>query len=171
MFIFKITKKPIVPVRFLLTDCIFDLMFDPYQTNISLRELSRFYSSSIEINLFESECKLLKHYCCYNIENSVSYMRLFDTAYPESEYLFARRAATAFYYAETHLRGRFELGEEAISKSPLFSFAYARFVLNGRFELGEEAIKTDAIKHNDYIKFLESGKVNQYVHDEFTITV
>lgn len=123
MFIFKITKKPIVPVRFLLTDCIFDLMFDPYQTNISLRELFRFYSP-IEINLFESECKLLKHYCCYNIENSVSYMCLFDTAYPESEYLFAQRAATAFYYAETHLRGRFELEEAIIRSNSSLAYEY-----------------------------------------------
>ena len=132
-------------------------MFDPYQTNISLRELFRFYSP-IEINLFESECKLLKQYCCYNIENSVSYMRLFDTAYPESEYLFAQRAATAFYYAETHLRGRFELGEEAISKSPLYSFAYARYVLNGRFELGEEAIKTDAYCACNYAIHVLNGR-------------
>ena len=130
-------------------------MFDPYQTNISLRELFRFYSP-IEINLFESECKLLKQYCCYNIENSVSYMRLFDTAYPESEYLFAQRAATAFYYAETHLRGRFELGEEAIKTDAYCACNYAIHVLNGRFELGELTIQHNPEFCAKYIEFLQT---------------
>jgi hypothetical protein len=82
-------------------------------------------------------------------------MRLFETHYPESEYLFAKKVSTA-YYAESCLCGRFELGEEAISKNSFFSYAYAIYVLNGPFPLGETAIKNNVERYNSYLRFLKS---------------
>jgi hypothetical protein len=76
--------------------------------------------------------------------------------YPESEYLFAKKASTAYYYAESCLCGRFELGEEAISKNSFFSYAYAMYVLNGPFPLGEPAIKNNVERYNSYLRFLKS---------------
>ena len=49
-------------------------------------------------------------------------------------------ALLCFNYARDILEGRFELGEEAISKNQGYSLRYAHEVLEGRFEIGEEAI-------------------------------
>ena len=45
-----------------------------------------------------------------------------------------------FMYTESVIRGKFELGEEMISKSSYYSFRYALDVLNDRFKDGEEMI-------------------------------
>ena len=50
-------------------------------------------------------------------------------------------ARICYHYALNVLEGRFELGEESISKSGNYSSAYALYVLYDRFILGEEAIK------------------------------
>ncbi|RLA39032.1 MAG: hypothetical protein DRR06_19805 [Gammaproteobacteria bacterium] len=42
------------------------------------------------------------------------------------------------------LKGRFEMGEDAISKDAKHSYYYAEDVLKGRFEMGEEVISKDA---------------------------
>jgi len=153
MFIYQLTKYPKVPITFLFTNSILELIFDPYQTVECLKELHKFYFL-YDISSDVHDC--LKQYCCYNIVNACSYMRLFETSYPESEYLFAKKASTAYYYAESCLCGRFELGEEAISKNSFFSYAYAMYVLNGPFPLGEPAIKNNVERYNSYLRFLKS---------------
>ena len=153
MFIYQLTKYPKVPITFLFTNSILELTFDPYQTVECLKDLHKF-CSQYEISSDVHDC--LKQYCCYNIVNACSYMRLFETHYPESEYLFAKKASTAYYYAESCLCGRFELGEESISKNSFFSYAYAIYVLNGPFPLGETAIKNNVERYNSYLRFLKS---------------
>ena len=153
MFIYQLTKYPKVPITFLFTNSILELIFDPHQTVECLKELHKI-CSPYDISSDVHDC--LKQYCCYNIVNACSYMRLFETPYPESEYLFAKKADTAFYYAESWLCGRFELGEEAISKNSFFSYAYAIYVLNGPFPLGETAIKNNVERYNSYLRFLKS---------------
>ena len=54
--------------------------------------------------------------------------------------LLARVCAS---YARNILKGRFELGEDYISKDSYFGYSYARHVLKGRFKLCEETISKD----------------------------
>lgn len=168
MFIYQLTKYPKVPITFLFTNSLLELTFDPYQTVECLKELHKFYSPS-DISSDVHDC--LKQYCCYNIVNACSYMRLFETPYPESEYLFAKKASTAYYYAESWLCGKFELGEEAISKNSFFSYAYAIYVLNGPFPLGEPAIKNNVERYNSYLRFLNSKQEKRNVYGKFTVTI
>ena len=168
MFIYQLTKYPKVPITFLFTNSILELTFDPHQTVECLKELHKF-CSQYDISSDVHDC--LKQHCCFNIVNACSYMRLFETPYPESEYLFAKKADTAFYYAESWLCGRFELGEEAISKNSFFSYAYAIYVLNEPFPLGEPAIKINVERYNSYLRFLNSKQENRNVYDKFTITI
>ena len=168
MFIYQLTKYPKVPITFLFTNSILELTFDPHQTVECLKDLHKFYFL-YDISSDVHDC--LKQYCCFNIVNACSYMRLFETPYPESEYLFAKKADTAFYYAESWLCGRFELGEEAISKNSFFSYAYAIYVLNEPFPLGEPAIKINVERYNSYLRFLNSKQENRNVYDKFTITI
>ena len=168
MFIYQLTKYPKVPITFLFTNSLLELIFDPHQTVECLKELHKF-CSPYDISSDVHDC--LKQDCCFNIVNACSYMRLFETPYPESEYLFAKKADTAFYYAESWLCGRFELGEEAISKNSFFSYAYAIYVLNEPFPLGEPAIKINVERYNSYLRFLNSKQENRNVYDKFTITI
>lgn len=50
-------------------------------------------------------------------------------------------ARICFVYAITVLEGRFELGEEYISKSDCHSYYYATEITHNRFLLGERTIK------------------------------
>ena len=168
MFIYQLTKYPKVPITFLFTNSILELIFDPYQTVECLKELHKIYFP-YDISSDVHDC--LKQYCCYNIVNACSYMRLFETSYPESEYLFAKKASTAYYYAESWLCGKFELGEEAISKNSFFSYAYAIYVLNGPFPLGETAIKNNVERYNSYLRFLNSKQEKRNVYGKFTVTI
>ena len=47
-----------------------------------------------------------------------------------------------YLYARNTLKGRFELGEQAIATEPVFSYYYARDILKGRFEIAEPVIAT-----------------------------
>ncbi len=64
------------------------------------------------------------------------------------EEAISKNAYSSFYYALDVLKplgiDRFELGEEAISKDAEYSYFYALYVLKSRFEQGEEAISKDA---------------------------
>ncbi len=67
-------------------------------------------------------------------------------------------ASICCWYAHNIVDNRFELGEEMISKSAMYSYVYALHILNERFEIGEEMIKQseyckDYEKHFN-IKFL-----------------
>jgi hypothetical protein len=52
-------------------------------------------------------------------------------------------ASNAYHYAKKIIKGRFELGESAISTNSHYSYRYAIEVIEGRFELGEPIIATD----------------------------
>jgi len=56
------------------------------------------------------------------------------------------------------IKGRFEIAEEAISKSSVHSYFYARDILKGRFALGESAIATDAKVSYDYARHVVMGR-------------
>ena len=53
-------------------------------------------------------------------------------------------AKDCYDYVRDVLKGRFELGEKAISKDTYYSYYYAYEILKDRFELGEETISKDA---------------------------
>lgn len=46
----------------------------------------------------------------------------------------------SYYYANEIIKGKFELGELAISRICHYSYCYAFYILKGRFRLGELAI-------------------------------
>jgi len=52
-----------------------------------------------------------------------------------------KSARDSYHYALNVLQGRFEKGEDIISKSTWYSYRYARDVLKGRFEKGEDINK------------------------------
>lgn len=51
-------------------------------------------------------------------------------------------AYICYYYSTDVIRGKFEQGEESISKDAWYSYLYASNVLGGRFVLGESTIST-----------------------------
>ena len=51
-----------------------------------------------------------------------------------------KSANYSYYYALIVLKGRFEKGEDIISKHPCYSYFYALDILKGRFEKGEDVI-------------------------------
>ena len=63
-----------------------------------------------------------------------------------------------FVYARDVLKGRFELGEESISKDLGNSFMYATRVLKERFILGESVISTDIHYSLIYARDVLKGK-------------
>ncbi len=58
-------------------------------------------------------------------------------------------ADACYMYAALILKGKFDIGEEYISKDAMFSGRYACEVLEGKFELGESIISTDT--HFSYL--------------------
>lgn len=64
-----------------------------------------------------------------------------------------KTSRTCVEYARTILQGRFELGEEMISKNGSGSYRYTRDVLKERFILGEESIKDSYYKETYENKF------------------
>ena len=61
----------------------------------------------------------------------------------------------AYNYARDVLKGRFELGEESISKNSELSYYYARDILKGRFTDGENVIKKCTDHSYMYNKFMK----------------
>ena len=69
------------------------------------------------------------------------------------ENIIATNAEYSYWYAEKVLKGRFELGELAISKCFTASYWYAR-LLKCRFKLGEETILSNSYSRDSYLNFL-----------------
>lgn len=64
---------------------------------------------------------------------------------PIFEHVVAQDAYTSYCYARDVLKGRFELGEDAIAKGcPVYSYEYAK-IIKGRFEKGEASIAQDGM--------------------------
>ena len=53
----------------------------------------------------------------------------------------ASNPQTAYYFAKEVVKGKWELGEKAISKTPRTAFYYALVCLRGPFELGKYTIE------------------------------
>ena len=60
--------------------------------------------------------------------------------FEQGEEAISRDAQYSYLYACNILKDRFEQGEEVISKDDYFSYLYALDVIKSRFEMGEEAI-------------------------------
>ena len=79
------------------------------------------------------------------------------SSWPEAEPIIARDGVQAFNYAQSVLRGRFPMGERAISMTnPTIAHLYAMNFMEGRFLLGEPLIMTDPHKRvwyaNEYLE-------------------
>ena len=88
--------------------------------------------------------------------------RWFPTGTPAAreslEHTICSDAKYSYCYARNVIKGRWELGEAAISKKAWYSYCYARDVIGGRFELGEAAISEDAIHSYEYAKDVIKGR-------------
>lgn len=67
----------------------------------------------------------------------------------------------SYKYALNVLKGRFEIGEEAISGFLAHSMSYASEVLKGRFVLGENIISTNASDSIWYARHIVRGRFEQ----------
>ncbi len=70
------------------------------------------------------------------------------------EQTICESAEHSYNYAELRIRGRFHLGEAAISKDAEYAERYAKHFIKGRWELGEEAISKDAEYSHYYAKYV-----------------
>ena len=70
-----------------------------------------------------------------------------------SEQEALKSAKSSYLYALNILKGRFEKGEDVISKDAYYSYCYARDVLKGRFEKGEDVIS----KSDEYSKLYKKN--------------
>lgn len=76
--------------------------------------------------------------------------------FPVLEEAIGRDETSAYAYASRVLKGRFEQGEEALSKG--YAEAYACHVLKGRFEKGEDSLAADARVALNYAKNALKGR-------------
>ena len=72
------------------------------------------------------------------------------------EKIIATDACLSYQYAESVLRGKFELGEPSIAIDSLLSYMYSVFVIRNRFELGEKAINSNSYFSQLYERFLSN---------------
>lgn len=71
----------------------------------------------------------------------------------------------ALWYARDVVKGRWEMGEEAIATRADYSFMYAKEVLRGRFILGEPAIAQDDQYATKYAMEIIKGKLPEEMHN------
>lgn len=88
----------------------------------------------------------------------VNYIESFGGINEKVEIFICNDAANACRYAETVLKGRFELGEPAIALDSYWALRYAEYVLKGRFELAEPIIATTSHRAFQYAKKIIKGR-------------
>lgn len=71
----------------------------------------------------------------------------------------------ALWYARDVIKGKWEMGEEAIAISAEYSFLYAKEVLRGRFILGEPAIAQSDELATKYAMEIIKGKLPEEMHN------
>jgi len=81
------------------------------------------------------------------------------------EAAISQEARSSYFYARDVIDGRWELGEAAISENAEMSFWYAREIIGGRWELGEAAISQDARSSYLYALYVYA----RYVIDRFVL--
>jgi hypothetical protein len=87
-----------------------------------------------------------------------NYIESFGGINEKVEIFICNDAANACRYAETVLKGRFELGESAIASDDYWSLRYAFYVLKGRFELGEPVIANNGRRAFEYANDVLKGR-------------
>ena len=80
------------------------------------------------------------------------------------EAAISESAVRSYWYARDVIKERFELGEAAISQKARWSQLYARDVIGGRWELGEAAISKDADTSFKYAKEVIGGRLPDTMH-------
>ena len=106
----------------------------------------------------EMKAKALCAGICYEWRRYLEKSNNFDELVKVSE---MEEAYVLYAYAVYAIKGRFEEGEEAISKNAETSYRYAVIALKGRFEEGEEAISKDSIYNRLYNDFLFTLSINR----------
>lgn len=81
------------------------------------------------------------------------------------EPLLALNPQVAYLYSLKVVRGRFKMGERAISKSPEWAVKYARFVLKGRFLRAERAISSESRWAYEYATRVLRGRLPPAMHE------
>jgi len=74
------------------------------------------------------------------------------------ERIISQSTYDSYKYAQFVIKGRWELGEAAISDNPLYSYWYARNLIKGRFKLGEAVISTSAEMSYEYAEHVIKGR-------------
>lgn len=82
-----------------------------------------------------------------------------------AEPIIAKSPINSFYYAKNIIKGRWEMGEKAIASDTLSAFDYAKQVLHGRFILGENAIAQDEHYSYRYATEIIKGKLPEEMHN------
>lgn len=78
-----------------------------------------------------------------------------------------RFSGLCYWYALEVLKGKFTIGEDAISMNGLYSYWYARDIIRGRFILGEESISR-TVSHSFY--YADSALLGRFVLGEKVIS-
>lgn len=84
---------------------------------------------------------------------------------PDLEGLISNNGEASYLYALRILRGPFELGEEAISKSPEWAVRYARFIIKKRFPRAERQISRHPELCYSYYKHVIKKKLPKKMHN------
>lgn len=77
---------------------------------------------------------------------------------PKWESALSQNGETSYFYALRVLRGRFKMGEAAISAEPTWAVKYARFVVRGRFQMAEANIAMRPESCYEYFRHVMRGK-------------
>jgi len=88
---------------------------------------------------------------------------------PELEGIVLKDVFYSYWYALYVIKGRWELGEPAISKDAGYSYFYARHVIEGRWELGEPVISKDAYYIYLYAIEVIKGKLPNFMHNQMIL--
>lgn len=115
----------------------------------SLIDITKIIKNHIPYNFIFGNKKEEKYLAPHPISGKVTEWTPKDAFYickklnkriPELEFVIAKDAQYAYWYAEEIIKGRFRLGEQIIATNPEFSYSYANNIIKGRFELGENII-------------------------------
>ena len=135
--------KTILPTEPLFSDdgrFLYYLSIDEYKKeilkgNVSISDDDGAWLSHLYIQEFNSE---------YSIQKDIR---------SQAEAYISKSSIESYFYARDILKGRFELGEPAISLDAQWVFMYANRVLHDRLILGEKVIKDSAYRTHYETKF------------------
>jgi len=89
---------------------------------------------------------------------------------PELELIICKNTHYSYCYAKHVIKGKWELGEPAISKNVYYSYCYALYVIKGRWELGEAAISKNAFNSFHYAKNVIKGRLPDFMHNALLLS-